>query len=93
MFSPPTVDGASTVWFRARHFKPLPGKRLLHGCYEYIFHFTKTGQVPLDRLAIGVPYQDKSNVTRWNGAGQDLRCRGNTWFMLYRTIRDRVRCN
>ena len=46
--------------------------------------------MPLDRLAIGVPYQDKSNVTRWKGVGQDRRCRGNTWFMPYETIRDRT---
>ena len=45
--------------------------------------------MPLDRLAIGVPYQDKSNVGRWKGAGQDLRCRGNVWFIPYKTIRDR----
>ena len=50
----------------------------------------KTGQVQLDRLAIGVPYQDKSNVGRWKGTRQDLRCRGNTWFMPYETIRDRA---
>ena len=71
------------------HFKPIQSRRFLHSCYEFIFHFTKTGEVPLDRLAVGVPYQDKSNVTRWKGSGQDLRCRGNTWFIPYRTIRDR----
>ena len=45
--------------------------------------------MPLDRLAVGVEYQDKSNVARWNGAKQDLRCRGNTWFVPYRTIQNR----
>ena len=26
---------------------------------------------PIDRRAVGVKYQDKSNVTRWQGAGRD----------------------
>jgi site-specific DNA-methyltransferase (adenine-specific) len=68
------------------HYKPIPGKRYLHDCFEYIFHFTKNGDVELDRLAIGVPYQDKSNIGRWKSANQDLRCRGNTWFIPYETI-------
>lgn len=68
------------------HYKPIPGKRHLHDCFEYIFHFTKNGDVELDRLAIGVPYQDKSNIGRWKSVKQDLRCRGNTWFIPYETI-------
>jgi len=71
------------------HYKPIAGQRFLHDCHEYIFHFTKTGKVPLDRLAIGVPYQDKSNIGRWDSAKQDKRCRGNTWFIPYETIRNR----
>jgi site-specific DNA-methyltransferase (adenine-specific) len=69
------------------HYKPIGGDRFLHDCFEYIFHFTKNGNVKLDRLAIGVPYQDKSNIGRWKSATQDLRCRGNTWFIPYETIR------
>lgn len=61
----------------------------MHDCHEYIFHFTRSGNVELDRLAVGVPYQDKSNVGRWKSAGRDLRCRGNTWFIPYETIWDR----
>jgi len=70
------------------HYKPLRGRRFLHSAYEFIFHFTKTGDVSVDRLAVGVPYQDKSNIGRW-GVGQDRRCRGNTWFIPYRTITSR----
>lgn len=70
------------------HYKPIGGKRFLNDCFEYIFHFTKTGDVKLDRLAIGVPYQDKSNIGRWKSATQDRRCRGNTWFISYETIRE-----
>ena len=72
------------------HFKPISSKRFLNDCHEYIFHFTKTGRVELDRLAIGVPYQDKSNIARWSHTrGSDLRCRGNTWFVPYETIQNR----
>ncbi|MCA1596861.1 MAG: site-specific DNA-methyltransferase, partial [Chloroflexi bacterium] len=48
------------------------------------------GAVNLDRLSIGVPYQDKSNVARWSGK-TDVRCRGNTWFIPYETIQSRSR--
>jgi site-specific DNA-methyltransferase (adenine-specific) len=72
------------------HFKPISSKRFLNDCHEYIFHFTKTGRVELDRLAIGVPYQDKTNISRWcHTRGSDLRCRGNTWFIPYETIQSR----
>jgi site-specific DNA-methyltransferase (adenine-specific) len=72
------------------HFKPISSKRFLNDCHEYIFHFTKTGRVEIDRLAIGVPYQDKSNISRWaHTRGSDLRCRGNTWLIPYQTIQSR----
>jgi site-specific DNA-methyltransferase (adenine-specific) len=74
------------------HFKPISSPRYLNDCHEYIFHFTKEGRTPIDRLAIGVPYADKSNIARWahtRGTVRDRRCRGNTWFIPYKTIRDR----
>lgn len=71
------------------HFKPIKGPRYVNDCHEYIFHLTKRGDVKLDRLAIGVEYQDKSNIKRWHGARGGTRCRGNTWFVPYATIRDR----
>src|SRR5436309_4186953 len=72
------------------HFKPISSKRFLNDCHEYIFHFTKTGHVEIDRLALGVPYQDKSNIARWSHTrGSNLRCRGNTWFNPYETIQSR----
>src|SRR5438094_2769209 len=74
------------------HFKPISSKRFLNDCHEYIFHFTKTGRVELDRLALGVPYQDKSNIGRWRHTrGNDLRCRGNTWFIPYEQVQSRAR--
>jgi len=74
------------------HFKPINSKRFLNDCHEYIFHFTKTGHAEIDRLALGVPYQDKSNISRWSHTrGSDLRCRGNTWFIPYETIQSRAK--
>ena len=73
------------------HYKPINSERFLNECHEFIFHLTPNGQTPLDRQAIGVPYQDKSNVSRWQGTDDDLRCRGNTWFIPYRTIQNRNR--
>ncbi|MCI4365057.1 MAG: site-specific DNA-methyltransferase [Thermoplasmata archaeon] len=73
------------------HYRPVGSDRYVHGAHEYVYHFSRRGDVPLDRLAIGVPYQDKSNVARWRGAGGGLRCRGNTWFLPYPTIRYRAR--
>jgi len=74
------------------HFKPINSPRFLNDCHEYIFHFTPEGKTQLDRLALGVPYQDKSNIARWtHTAGRDLRCRGNTWFIPYETIQRRAK--
>lgn len=75
------------------HFKPINSKIFTHKCHEYIFHFTKKGDVILNKLAIGVPYQDKSNIKRWKHVTKDLRDRGDTWFIPYDTIisRDKQR--
>lgn len=73
------------------HYKPINSKRFLNDCHEYIFHLTKRGDVRLDRLAIGVPYQDKTNVTRWANGADGLHCRGNTWFIPYETIQSRAK--
>lgn len=72
------------------HFKPINSKRFVNDAHEYVFHFTHTGKVEIDRLAIGVPYKDDSNVTRWKSAGSGLRCRGNNWFIPYKTIQKRA---
>lgn len=71
------------------HFKPINSPRYVNDCHEFIFHLTKTGSVPLDRKAVGVPCKDKSNIKRFN-AGGDLRCRGNTWYIPYDTIQSRT---
>ncbi len=69
------------------HYQPVNSPRFLSQCHEHIFQFTKSGAVPLDKLSIGVKYQDKSNIGRWKHATRDLRERGNTWFIPYSTVR------
>ena len=71
------------------HYKPINSGRFLNDCHEFVFHFSPEGHTPLDRTAIGVKYQDASNVTRWQRAGAGVRCRGNTWFLPYETIQSR----
>jgi site-specific DNA-methyltransferase (adenine-specific) len=73
------------------HYKPINSDRFVNDCHEYIFHFSLGGRTRLDRRAVGVPYQDASNIKRWAGAGGGLRCRGNTWFIPYDTIQSRDR--
>lgn len=69
------------------HYQPVNSDRYLSQCHEHIFHFTPKGTTKLDKLAIGVKYQDKTNIGRWKQATQDLRDRGNVWFIPYKTIR------
>ncbi len=83
------IEGEEVGSATVGHYKPIGGSRFLHDCGELIFHFSKGGDVKLDRHAIGVEYRDKSNIGRWKSATQDLRCRGNVWFIPYKTIRSR----
>jgi site-specific DNA-methyltransferase (adenine-specific) len=71
------------------HYKPINSRRFLHDCHEFVFHFTREGRTPLDRQAVGVRYQDQSNIGRWRTAASGVRCRGNTWFIPYETIQSR----
>ena len=82
------IDKASLA---VGHYKPINSDRFLSDCHEFVFHFSPQGTTGLDRLALGVPYQDQSNVTRWRAAADGLRCRGNTWFIPYETIQRRDR--
>jgi site-specific DNA-methyltransferase (adenine-specific) len=81
----PNISGDVAVG----HYKPVNSTRYVNGLSEHIFHLTKSGDVTLSKLAVGVPYQDKSNVKRWGATDSDLRDRGNVWFIPYDTIRSR----
>jgi len=71
------------------HFKPISSRRYLNQNHETIFHFTLSGDVQIDRLAIGVPFKDKSNIAR-RGHAHDRRCAGNCWFVPYQTVKSKV---
>lgn len=74
------------------HFKPINSQRYVNITNEMLFHFTKKGNVPIHRLEIGVPFMHKSNLTS-RGAEKkqkaDVRCRGNSWFVPYETIKNK----
>jgi site-specific DNA-methyltransferase (adenine-specific) len=71
------------------HFKPINSKRFLCPTWEHLFHFTKTGNVEIDRLSIGVKYEYYEANIRGNQTSQskpNLRDKGNVWFIPYETI-------
>jgi site-specific DNA-methyltransferase (adenine-specific) len=87
-----TIENEPGEFVSRGHFKPISSPRYLNDCHEYIFHLTPEGRTPIDRLALGVPYADKSNIARWgHTGGSDRRCRGNTWFIPYKTISRRAK--
>ena len=67
------------------HNKPVNSPLYLTRMFEDVIHFTRHGDVQLDKLAIGVPFADKSNIAR-RGHAEDKRDRGNTWFIDYDTV-------
>lgn len=70
------------IWIK-NHFTPLRGNNL-NNLYEFIFVFVKGNTPDLDRLSVGCPYKDKSNVGRYSN--RDLRCSGNVWYIDIPTI-------
>lgn len=74
------VDGVSRG-----HVKPINSTKYLNSGHELILHVVKA-PVDVDRLAVGVPYADKSNITRFGAEGRaDLRCAGTIWYVPYPT--------
>jgi site-specific DNA-methyltransferase (adenine-specific) len=85
-----TIEDGKGEQLSRGHFKPINSPRYLNDCHEYVFHLTRAGCTPIDRLALGVAYAHKSNIARWqHTGGRDRRCRGNTWFIPYETIQRR----
>ena len=70
------------------HFKPINSKRFLNRTHENVLHWSIRGDLEIDRLAVGVPYEDKGNLARWRHATTDLRCGGNCWHIPYETVRN-----
>lgn len=76
------------------HFKPINSPRFLSNNTEMIYHLTKSGYVKIDKLAIGVPFADKSNIKRFTSNKQDKRCNGNNWHITYKTVNSKEeKCN
>lgn len=73
-----------TITWIKNHYTPLQRSKRVNNLTEFIFLMTK-GEPTLDRLSIGVPYADKSQVNRY-GNGVDLKCGGNVWYIKYETI-------
>lgn len=44
------------------HFKPINSERFSNPTWEHLFHFTKTGKVKCDKLAVGVPFMWDCNI-------------------------------
>jgi site-specific DNA-methyltransferase (adenine-specific) len=73
-------------------FKPVNSPRYMSITNEMVFHFTKSGKIPIHRLEIGVPFMHKSNLVSRGPEKKekpDVRCRGNSWFVPYETIRSK----
>lgn len=71
------------------HFKPVNSSRYVNRNHEHVFHLTKRGDVEIDRLGAGVPFTDKTNIPR-RQHGEDRRCRGDTWYIPYETVRSKT---
>lgn len=71
------------------HFKPINSKRFVCPTWEHLFHFTKDGNVEIDRLSVGVQYEYYEANIRGNNTAEtkpNLRDKGNCWFVPYETI-------
>lgn len=72
------------------HFKPINSRRYLCPTWEHLFHFTKDGNVAIDRLSIGVEYEYYKENLRHSKSlkgvlKQNKRDKGNCWFIPYET--------
>lgn len=69
------------------HYTPLQSKNILNYCFEFVFSFyAGAAEPPLDRLAVGTAFADKSNLKRGKrGKNGDLHCAGDVWWLPYKT--------
>jgi len=71
------------TWIKTQ-YRPIQGRKRVNNLTEFVFMFYKDKMPALDRLSIGLPYKDKSNIGRYNSI--DLKCQGNAWTIPYETI-------
>ena len=72
-----------TIIWEKPQYGPVQGRKRLNNRFEYIFMYSNGMKYQLDRLSIGVPYEDKSNIGRYSD--EDNHCRGNVWRVGYET--------
>ena len=79
------------------HFKNINSERYINVTNEDLYHFTKNDKVIINKKAVGVPFEYKCNlidrktkqhkIDKKTGLPmEDKRCKGNTWFIPYKTI-------
>tara|TARA_B100000900_G_scaffold395463_1_gene393882 strand:- start:1431 stop:2345 length:915 start_codon:yes stop_codon:yes gene_type:complete len=79
------------------HFKNINSERYINVTNEDLYHFTKNDKVVINKKAVGVPFEYKCNlidrktklpkIDKKTGLPmEDKRCKGNTWFIPYKTI-------
>ena len=79
-------DWVQTIIWEKNHYTPFGGKRRFDSRHEYIYLLVPNGQeYALDRLAIGIPFKDKSNISRFGHHG-DCKCPGTVWPIKFETI-------
>lgn len=84
LFEDAGFEWVDTITWIKNHYTPIQGNKRVNNLTEFIFMFAKGNNYKLDRLSIGVPYEDKSNIGRY--ADKDLKCGGNYWEIPYDTI-------
>jgi len=75
-----------TIIWEKPQYDPVRWNKRVNNRFEYIFQFANGTDYQLDRLSIGIPYEDKSNIGRYSDI--DLHCRGNIWKVGYETIQN-----
>lgn len=73
-------------------YTPINSKLKLHSCWEYVFILARKDRpkdLALNKLALGTPFSDKTNIGRWKGK-LDSRCRGNLWQIPHETKQKRT---
>lgn len=83
-FEKASFNWVDTIVWVKNHYTPAQGNKRVNNLTEFIFMFAKGKNYCLNRLSIGVPYADKSNVGRYSN--KDLKCGGNVWHIPYKTI-------
>jgi len=68
------------------HGQVTPSVRYLPNGHEMMFHFTKSGNTPIDIAAISVPYKPEYAESNTRRTGKTTRPTVNNWYIPYQTI-------